>query len=925
MTTYYAKSAMNFSAANGWNTQADGNGTDWTYTSGANVLDLNSKAVTLDVDVTCTEITSAASNGYLTVGSTRTINANITYSGLSNSGMVRVGSGGALTVNGQLSGSSSGYVCVLTNGGTLELSNSGSPAINCSAGRGVSNSSNGAITIVGDVVHSGTGGYGVYCSAGQSCTLTITGNVTAADGYGVYIVTGYLTITGNVGVSGTGYGVLSSAVTTTIDGNISGSGSGAALTLNGGTGTWTGSRSVAASEECFIFVYQSATLVLATASEALSLSNSGTVVIRKTVGDLTITAAGGTASIVNQTSSSYAALVGCSDTEKAIISGPTLPAANNVIYGSGQYGYAGGLLTPNYAPPCNGSAPYTADASKVLTTGYFGTIGSLTQGTGSGGGGYTYGDNDASKVLTTATGAGTYQAVTAANVRKGVAVGVSPAVGTLVGIVDSGGTQHDYGTCDSSQAYNATGVIYGTGSYATEASRNTDPGAAYVLTGHNYTIAGAAKTASYSPDFPAVGNVLSTDTVNGLAGTLTLPAAGYVLTSAWGGPAAYGVGGNGSTPTATLTAGANVWHTAAAFGASGSSITPSKVGSSITNLSAANVKKNVVIDNVTGAYDPMAAAVFPAAANVSNVETAYGPTGAEYAGSLNMSLYTLISGVVAASNVRHGTARYSGGSTGTCYVPAAADVQSGVNVDATTGTFTSPAVAKVLSDTSWGAGGTEFTGTYHAPEAGEVISTAVFGAGGATSGTYDVSNVAAGNIRDTVSIGGVTGSFTHTAAYVAKSDVVDADYVVVGNSNYVGGSAGTYPTTATSQAAQLAADRAAVEAEKASVLNTATILGVAGTYDPDSGYDSGFADGQTAQLVIDAAAVDAAKAGITTTTTLLGVAGTLDLDLYTLIANVVDPIWVATGHTNYVGGEAGTYEVRVMLSSNAKVIVSAEC
>jgi hypothetical protein len=48
-----------------------------------------------------------------------------------------------------------------------------------------------------------------------------------------------------------------------------------------------------------------------------------------------------------------------------------------------------------------------------------------------GGGGYTYGDDDASEVLTTATGAGTYQPVAVGNVEAGVAVGVSPAVGTF--------------------------------------------------------------------------------------------------------------------------------------------------------------------------------------------------------------------------------------------------------------------------------------------------------------------------------------------------------------------------------------------------------------------------------------------------------------------------------------------------------------
>jgi hypothetical protein len=45
--------------------------------------------------------------------------------------------------------------------------------------------------------------------------------------------------------------------------------------------------------------------------------------------------------------------------------------------------------------------------------------------------GYTYGDSNAALVLTTASGAGTYQPVAVADVQEGVAVGVSPAVGTF--------------------------------------------------------------------------------------------------------------------------------------------------------------------------------------------------------------------------------------------------------------------------------------------------------------------------------------------------------------------------------------------------------------------------------------------------------------------------------------------------------------
>lgn len=66
----------------------------------------------------------------------------------------------------------------------------------------------------------------------------------------------------------------------------------------------------------------------------------------------------------------------------------------------------------------------------------------------------------------------------------------------------------------------------------------------------------------------------------------------------------------------------------------------------VSNVAAGNIKDGVSIGGVEGNYDPMAAAVFPAEANVSTVESAYGPTGAEYAGELDLSLYTLTSTVV---------------------------------------------------------------------------------------------------------------------------------------------------------------------------------------------------------------------------------------------------------------------------------------
>jgi hypothetical protein len=116
-----------------------------------------------------------------------------------------------------------------------------------------------------------------------------------------------------------------------------------------------------------------------------------------------------------------------------------------------------------------------------------------------------------------------------------------------------------------------------------------------------------------------------------------------------------------------------------------------------------------------GLYTLTSGIVWPAVGNVSTVETAWGPTGAEYAGAMNLALYTLISGVVAVGDVRLGTARYSGGSTGT-----------------------------------WDA--------------------------------------------------------------VSKVDVVAAAFVVVGNDRWVGGAAGEYPTTATTNAAHQSADLAFLNA-----------------------------------------------------------------------------------------------------------------
>jgi hypothetical protein len=95
-------------------------------------------------------------------------------------------------------------------------------------------------------------------------------------------------------------------------------------------------------------------------------------------------------------------------------------------------------------------------------------------------------------------------------------------------------------------------TISGVAGTFVESDRNTDPGEAYVLTGHNYKILNAAKTASYSPsaDYPAVGDVRDgvTFDTGARAGNLTLPAVGNVADGV-----TYGT--NGTELEGTLAAG----------------------------------------------------------------------------------------------------------------------------------------------------------------------------------------------------------------------------------------------------------------------------------------------------------------------------------------------------------------------------------
>jgi hypothetical protein len=218
---------------------------------------------------------------------------------------------------------------------------------------------------------------------------------------------------------------------------------------------------------------------------------------------------------------------------------------------------------------------------------------------------------------------------------------------------------------------------------------------------------------------------------------------------------------------------------------------------------------------------------------------------------------------VAAANVRAGTAVGVAPAVGTLDLPAVADVKDGVLFDGETkeGEYpttaaTQAADAAILTAKTLDADGTD-TDVAFGASTGTAKSGAVYSAGYSTgystghaegySDGYSVgdsdgrtsqlqadideaSTFQAYMTTDVVNLLGAVNGNLDMSLYVLKSYVVSASYVAVGNDNYAGGSAGTYPTTATSKAEQLAEDKAAVAAAVAGILDSVTILTHTGTY-----------------------------------------------------------------------------------------------
>ena len=489
----------------------------------------------------------------------------------------------------------------------------------------------------------------------------------------------------------------------------------------------------------------------------------------------------------------------------------TLPTASNVLTGSGLYGDPGAQQTPSYSPDfpdvANVLSTDTVDsASGTLTLPAAGTVlASTSYGVAGNGSTGTLTLPGAGKVL---TGSGSYgdpgSAVTptltlptASNVLTGSGLygdpgaqqtpSYSPDFPDVANVlstdtVDSASgtlTLPAAGTVLASTSYGVAGngstgtltlpgagkVLTGSGSYGDPGSAVTPtltlPTASNVLTGSGlYGDPGAQQTPSYSPDFPDVGNVLSTDTVDSASGTLTLPAAGIVLAST-----TYGVAGNGSTGTLTLPGAGKVLTGSGSYGDPGSAVTPT-----LTLPTASNVLTGSGLYGDPGAQQtPSYSPDFPDVANVLSTDTVDSASG---------TLTLPAAGTVLAST-SYGVA--GNGSTGSLTLPGAGKVLTGSGSygdpgSAVTPTLTLPTASNVLTGSGlYGDPGAQQTPSYSPdfPDVGNVLSSDTVDSASGTLTLPSASNVLSGS--GDYGVAGTSETPSYSPDFPAASNVLDSD------------------------------------------------------------------------------------------------------------------------------------------------------
>jgi hypothetical protein len=311
---------------------------------------------------------------------------------------------------------------------------------------------------------------------------------------------------------------------------------------------------------------------------------------------------------------------------------------------------------------------------------------------------------------------------------------------------------------------------------------------------------GLSHTSSYVPaDLPAVQNVLETDTVGGSFGTLKLPAIGNVYSGTQ-----YGAGGSSLSGTLSLPSSANVRVANGPFGQDGNSITPSladcstnggfgcfigtgfKAASSVYLL-AENIRTGIPLGGVTGTLVPTpancgadGATGCVAVVNFPAVDKVVKLTGAS-AKIRNILTIAGVTGTLADCTEGDSTC-YVGLAHAAATISGAADkIIDGQTVAGISGTVTLPSTGKVLLGTSFGVGGTGSAGTLTLSPAAKVrVVSGPYGEPGntitptladcisegqdpcVTGLVYKAANmsyVTPGNIKDGVTIAGVTGGY----------------------------------------------------------------------------------------------------------------------------------------------------------------------
>ncbi len=388
----------------------------------------------------------------------------------------------------------------------------------------------------------------------------------------------------------------------------------------------------------------------------------------------------------------------------------------------------------------------------------------------------------------------------ATDVRSGVARGYpndsgaavsggGNVAGSLVGVIDSGGTQHNYGTCSSTQAWAASGIIYSSGTSASTGilKDSTHYYATGIFDGTNYNANG---TLTGNTTYNALGIVYGTGTYSYAGAGIVDHTAAYnnygILESTSSGT--YHASGtmdvssvyhaNGIIDTSSAYNANGILATGAAYHAYG--VLDSSYAWLIAGIASAGNKYTSGIFDGTYEYtngifngtSQYASGVWDGSTyhaqgiiDKNNVWYQYGAVANDYTRTLTGIVHD--SGTVSASGILNTTPTY-----------AASGVFAGTNntIHTTTGLTT----AMVVASNTWydadQAGSHTGITAAEAHTANQVLKSA--------SGNYNDDNLVAGNIRAVAFGLSQTGTLANLVA-------TDSAYVTLENSrNDAGGTTG---------------------------------------------------------------------------------------------------------------------------------------